>query len=93
MTDVQNKAPEKKEDRRVRRTKKLLSQGLIQLMQEKQVKDITVRDASLLDMGALLSLPHKGLVVQGTRVQLVCGLHAAQLRHVLEQQLAEMAPV
>lgn len=54
---------------------------------------LTVRDASLLDMGALLSLPHKGLVVQGTRVQLVCGLHAAQLRHALEQQLAEMAPV
>ena len=54
---------------------------------------LTVRDASLLDMGALLSLPHKGLVVQGTRVQLVCGLHAAQLRRALEQQLAEMAPV
>ena len=54
---------------------------------------LTVRDASLLDMGALLSLPHKGLVVQGTRVQLVCGLHAAQLRHAREQQLAEMAPV
>ncbi len=53
---------------------------------------LTVRDASLLDMGALLSLPHKGLVVQGTRVQLVCGLHAP-LRHALEQQLAEMAPV
>ena len=34
---------EKKEDRRVRRTKKLLSQGLIELMQHKQVKDITVR--------------------------------------------------
>lgn len=47
----------------------------------------------LLVLGALLSLPHKGLVVQGTRVQLVCGLHAAQLRHALEQQLAEMAPV
>ena len=28
---------EKKEDRRVRRTKKLLSQGLIELMQHKQV--------------------------------------------------------
>ena len=33
----------KKEDRRVRR-KKLLSQGLIELMQHKQVKDITVRE-------------------------------------------------
>ena len=51
MTAVENKAPEKKEDRRVRRTKKLLSQGLIQLMQEKQVKDITVRElADLVDV-------------------------------------------
>ena len=35
---------EKKEDRRIRRTIKLLSQGLIELMQHKQVKDITVRE-------------------------------------------------
>lgn len=42
---------EKKEDRRVRRTKKLLTQGLIQLMQQKQVKDITVRElADLADV-------------------------------------------
>ena len=42
---------EKKEDRRVRRTKKLLSQGLIELMQQKQVKDITVRElADLVDV-------------------------------------------
>ena len=42
---------EKKEDRRVRRTKKLLTQGLIQLMQEKQIKDITVRElADLVDV-------------------------------------------
>lgn len=42
---------EKKEDRRVRRTKKLLSQGLIELMQHKQVKDITVRElADLVDV-------------------------------------------
>ena len=33
-------------DRRVRRTKKLLLQGLAQLMQQKQVKDITVRELS-----------------------------------------------
>ena len=39
---------EKKEDRRVRRTKKLLSQGLIELMQHKQVKDITVRELAAL---------------------------------------------
>ena len=43
--------PEKKEDRRVRRTKKLLTHGLIQLMKEKQVQDITVRElADLVDV-------------------------------------------
>ena len=42
---------EKKEDRRVRCTKNLLTQGLIQLMQEKQIKDITVRElADLVDV-------------------------------------------
>ena len=40
MTDVQNKAPEKKEDRRVRRKKKMLRQGPIPLMQEKKGKGI-----------------------------------------------------
>jgi len=34
----------KKEDRRVRRTKKLLTQGLFRLMRTKQPKDITVRE-------------------------------------------------
>lgn len=33
-----------KEDRRIRRTKKLLRQALAQLMLEKQIKDITVTD-------------------------------------------------
>ena len=33
-----------KEDRRVRRTKKLLMQSLMQLMQSKQIKEITVRE-------------------------------------------------
>lgn len=42
---------EKREDRRVRRTKKLLTQGLTQLMQQKQIKDITVRElADLVDV-------------------------------------------
>ncbi len=35
---------EKKEDRRVRRTKKLLTQGLTELLQLKPVQDITVRE-------------------------------------------------
>ena len=52
MKDMkQETGTEKKEDRRVRRTKKLLSQGLIELMQQKQVKDITVRElADLVDV-------------------------------------------
>lgn len=33
-----------KEDRRIRRTKKLLKQALAQLMDEKDFKDITVKD-------------------------------------------------
>ena len=48
---MQQDKPEKKEDRRVRRTKKLLTHGLIQLMKEKQVQDITVRElADLVDV-------------------------------------------
>lgn len=40
-----------KEDRRVRRTKKLLMQGLTQLMQQKQLRDITVRElADMVDV-------------------------------------------
>ncbi len=43
--------PEKKEDRRVRRTKKLLTQALTQLLQEKQISEITVRELTeLADM-------------------------------------------
>lgn len=53
---------------------------------------ITVRDASLLDMGVLLSLPHKGIVLQGRRLQLVYGLQAAGLYQLLEEQLAALTP-
>ena len=42
---------QKKEDRRVRRTKKMLTQALTQLMQEKQIKEITVKELTdLADM-------------------------------------------
>ena len=44
-----NEAPQKKEDRRVRRTKKLLTQALTQLLQEKQINEITVKE--LTDLG------------------------------------------
>ena len=41
----------KREDRRVRRTKKMLTQALTQLLQEKQAKDITVKELTeLADM-------------------------------------------
>ena len=41
----------KKEDRRVRRAKKMLTQALTRLMQEKQIKEITVRELTdLADM-------------------------------------------
>ena len=41
----------KKEDRRVRRTRKMLTQALTQLMQEKQIKEITVKELTdLADM-------------------------------------------
>ena len=42
---------EKKEDRRVRRTKKLLTQALTQLLQTKQINEITVKELTdLADM-------------------------------------------
>ena len=44
-------ATEKKEDRRVRRTKKLMTQALTQLLQEKQINEITVKELTdLADM-------------------------------------------
>ena len=44
-------ATEKKEDRRVRRTKKLLTQALTQLLQGKQINEITVKELTdLADM-------------------------------------------
>ena len=44
-------ATEKKEDRRVRRTKKLLTKALTQLLQEKQINEITVKELTdLADM-------------------------------------------
>ena len=53
--DTMQVKPEKKEDRRVRRTKKLLTHGLIQLMKEKQVQDITVRELADLVDGLILT--------------------------------------
>lgn len=54
---------------------------------------VTVEDTSLLDTAALLSMPHKGLVQEGQRLQLVCGLQAAQVRRLLEEQLEQCATV
>ena len=47
----ENENSQKKEDRRVRRTKKLLTQALTQLLQEKQINEITVKELTdLADM-------------------------------------------
>ena len=54
---------------------------------------VTVKDTSLLDTAALLSMPHKGLVQEGQRLQLVCGLQAAQARRLLDEQLEQCAAV
>ncbi|MBP3719724.1 MAG: TetR/AcrR family transcriptional regulator C-terminal domain-containing protein [Clostridia bacterium] len=49
--DQSNGMLPKKEDRRVRRTKKLLTQALTRLLQEKQISEITVRELTdLADM-------------------------------------------
>ena len=49
--NTQTQGTVKKEDRRVRRTKKMLTQALTKLMQEKQVKDMTVKELTeLADM-------------------------------------------
>ena len=66
---------EKKEDRRVRRTKKLLSQGLIELMQQKQVKDITVVNDKVIKSAGVAGVIKPGKtsvqVIIGTKVQFV----------------------
>lgn len=41
---MEDRNEEKKEDRRVRRTRKLLTQALTELMQQKQIKEISVRE-------------------------------------------------
>ena len=66
--DTMQVKPEKKEDRRVRRTKKLLTHGLIQLMKEKQVQDITVRELDSIEQELFnqvnqLIAAHKGETV------------------------------
>ena len=51
MTVSEKTAPEKKEDRRVRRTRKILTQALTELMQTKQINEISVKELTdLADM-------------------------------------------
>ncbi|MBO7661776.1 MAG: TetR/AcrR family transcriptional regulator [Clostridia bacterium] len=51
METPEKKEPEKKEDRRVRRTRKLLTQALTELLQKKQINEITVKELTdLADM-------------------------------------------
>ena len=48
---------------------------------------VTVWDEALLDMEALLALPHKGVVLQGRRLQLVYGLQSARICRALTRQM------
>ena len=48
---------------------------------------VTVWDEALLDMEVLLALPHKGVVLQGRRLQLVYGLQSARICRALTRQM------
>lgn len=88
---------EKKEDRRVRRTKKLLSQGLIELMQHKQVKDITVRElADLVDVNrGTFYLYYRDIfdLLEQLEDELFEQLNAVILSHQGESVLTHIRPV
>ena len=88
---------EKKEDRRVRRTKKLLSQGLIELMQHKQVKDITVRElADLVDVNrGTFYLYYRDIfdLLEQLEEELFEQLNAVILSHKGEPVLTHIRPV
>ena len=88
---------EKKEDRRVRRTKKLLSQGLIELMQHKQVKDITVRElADLVDVNrGTFYLYYRDIfdLLERLEEELFDQLNAVILSHQGEPVLTHIRPV
>ena len=88
---------EKKEDRRVRRTKKLLSQALTQLLQEKQAKEITVKELTdLADMNrGTFYLYYRDIFDMLEKIEdsLFSSLDAIMARHEEEAASAKTKPL
>ncbi|MBR3740032.1 MAG: TetR family transcriptional regulator C-terminal domain-containing protein [Clostridia bacterium] len=88
---------EKKEDRRVRRTKKLLTQALTQLLQEKQAKEITVKELTdLADMNrGTFYLYYKDIFDMLEKIEdsLFVSLDAIMERHEGEALAAQTKPM
>ena len=88
---------DKKEDRRVRRTKKLLTQALTQLLQEKQVKEITVKELTeLADMNrGTFYLYYKDIFDMLEKIEdgLFTSLDAIMDRHEEEALTAQTKPM
>ena len=88
---------EKKEDRRVRRTKKLLTQALTQLLQEKQAKEITVKELTdLADMNrGTFYLYYKDIFDMLEKIEdsLFAALDAIMERHEGEALVAQTKPM
>ena len=88
---------EKKEDRRVRRTKKLLTQALTQLLQEKQVSEITVKELTdLADMNrGTFYLYYKDIfdMLEKTEDNMFAALDAIVDRHEEEALTAQTKPM
>ena len=87
----------KKEDRRVRRTKKLLTQALTQLLQEKQVNEITVKELTdLADMNrGTFYLYYKDIFDMLEKIEdsLFVSLDAIMERHEGEALYAQTKPM
>ena len=90
-------AAPKKEDRRVRRTKKLLVQALTELLQQKQPQDITVRElAERADMNrGTFYLYYRDIsdMLEKIEDQLFDSLNAIVRQHEDENVLREPAPL
>ena len=87
----------KKEDRRVRRTKKLLTQALTELMQQKQVKEITVTELTdLADMNRGTSyLSYKDIfdMLEHIEDNMFQALNEILERHEKENVVQETEPI
>ena len=84
----------KKEDRRVRRTKKLLTQALTELMQQKQVKEITVTELTdLADMTFYLYYKDIFDMLEHIEDNMFQALNEILERHEKENVVQETEPI